>query len=576
MFHYLYGFKACDLPQELIDKICSKPLSLDAKVKIIHTDFDITRHPVSRTLMVYCADQVWGRPDRKDNLLTLAGLTKRLANATPEIKPQRLRKIRRFARRHIFPKFSRLLPSEVMTFEEWLGTTIYTETRKRELRDVYKNISEEWEHEKRVGSFIKDEGYPEKKVSRWINASPDEFKVLYGPIVHSIEKKLFAHKSFIKTVPVEDRAKVIFDEIYREGAEYIETDYTSFEAHFTRDKMKIFHDFVMYMLGIPFSYTSDIIKMKHEVYDKIKEMSITTGTLTLLQYIAGVRELRMKGFGTFQMIARRCSGEMDTSSANGYSNFTMTEFAAFKMQTTVEQVVEGDDGLARYGQGKSPDDQFFLKYGWDIKLLRVRRIEDASFCGLRFDPEDKIVVCNIREAIAKFGLSNGRYVNCNDRTMKSLSRAKALSLCCQYSQVPMLGALARRVLELTSGVTIKSSIIDSYDLYERVNMLRYMKMKPWEVEYSPPVRTRELVHRLYNISIDEQISFEKSIEVASPYQGFRLGQFCQLDRNLEEYCNLHDQNSFGNVTNISKHKKYEQQLKLHWGKQLIVRRKQKH
>lgn len=502
----------------------------------------------------------------------MTGLTKRLANQTPAVTPQRLHRVRRFARRHLFKQFERVDYADILTFEEWLEGTIYTAKRKNELREVYKRLTVEYENERgteflerRVGSFVKDEGYPERKVSRWINASPDEFKVIYGPIVHTIEKRLFKHPSFIKTIPVEDRAQAIYDQIYLEGAEYVETDYTSFEAHFTSDKMKLWHDFVFHSLGIDPRADSSHLPL---TYEAALNMNIHQQALYCLREVAGLRQLRMNHFGTFSMIARRCSGEMDTSSANGYSNWLMTEFAAHRMGCGVSQVVEGDDGLARY-HGRAPDDQFFLKYGWNIKLLKVRALEEASFCGLRFDPVDRIVVCDIREAIAKFGLTNGRYVSARGKMLVQLTRAKALSLCCQYSQVPMLGALARRALQLTSGVNIRKSIIDSYDLYDRANMLRYVKQKPWEVPFSPPTRTRELVQKLYNITIPDQIAFEKQIMVHRPGP-FRLGSFCVLDPHLEKHSLLIDGYDQGLAVEERRHYYLLEQLRSHWGKQLRV------
>lgn len=564
----------------LHDKIMAKPLSLDVSCEVYNLDFQSDRKIVSQTLQFYCTDQVYGRPDRTDRMLTLTGLTKRLANATPGIKPKRLHEVRRFARKHIHRKFDRLLPQDIYSFEEWLAGTIYPGGRKRELTELYQRLSQDFENEKRVNSFLKDEGYPEFKVSRWINSSPDEFKVIFGPIVHSIEKKLFEHESFIKTVPVEDRANAIFEDIFREGASYVETDFTSFEAHFTKDKMKIWHDFIMYMLGFDFDTSGQTAtkvtnqhRQQHMSYEQVTNMSLSQATLFCLETINGQRHLKMRNFGSFQMIARRCSGEMDTSSGNGYTNKIMMDFSAFKMETQLDCKVEGDDGLGRYAKNMNPDDKFFFKYGWDIKLLVVRTIEAASFCGLRFDRDDKIVVCDIIDAIAKFGLTNGRYAKATDRIRKQLTRAKALSLCCQFNQVPILGALARRALKETAGINIRKSVINSYDSYKRQELLDHINRKPWEEEYHPPQRTRELVQTLYNITPEMQVQFERDCEAFKPEEGFRLGDYCPLKPELEAHSLLADSVCSGLDTNINKFHTVREMYIKHWGDALVIREK---
>lgn len=488
--------------------------------------------PVAVSLPMVCLEASCPKPDHRDTLSVLAGAMKRIASKTPTLTHARARKIRRYAKRHIFPLFAPLELGSVKTVDAWIDQINHPEHRKEELRKAYKEFSERVQRtkdlkENLVDSFVKDEPYPTLKPCRWINASPDEIKILYGPWADAIMHELCKHPAMIKVVPVKDRAKAIFDLLYSEGSVYHTADYTSYEAHFTRVKMQISHDFFLHM-------TSAFGDARRAELLRFGDPGILMKVLDILM---SRRLMKMRGFGTISLEARRMSGEMDTSLSNTFTNFVMANFMCHHKSggkhRTAPCVVEGDDSLIRYPDGLEVTEQDYAEFGWVIKMEIHESLNTASFCGLVFDIEDQIVVRDPVEAIAKFGWTNRRYLDSSYACRMSLLRSKALSMCCEYSQVPVLGAFARRVLYHTKHVNIRGSIIRTMNQYEREKFLPMLSQKPWLIKFHPPPRTRVLVETLYGITVEEQQRLEARISTL-PLGPFRLNmEFpVQLENNM--------------------------------------------
>ena len=130
-------------------------------------------------------------------------------------------------------------------FEEWLSNTHYPSWRKDELRKYKDKITDLLERNAHgelihftVKLFMKDEHYVKFAQARGIYARDEAAKIIFGPWFKGIESELYSQPEFIKHVPVRDRANYIYNRLLSEGAKYIATDYSSFEAHFTADVMK--------------------------------------------------------------------------------------------------------------------------------------------------------------------------------------------------------------------------------------------------------------------------------------------------------------------------------------------------
>jgi hypothetical protein len=142
--------------------------------------------------------------------------------------------------------------------------------------------------------------------------------------------RLVEHPAFIKVVPVKDRAKVILDVLFELDAIYHAADYTSFEGHFTKDVMSISHDFMLHMLGglkvKNLLFVENVLGYMEGVLDGAMFNSILENIIT------NRRVCEMRNFGSVSVIARRMSGEMDTSLSNSYTNYVMTQYVGFVYQ----------------------------------------------------------------------------------------------------------------------------------------------------------------------------------------------------------------------------------------------------
>jgi len=278
------------------------------------------------------------RPDPGHLLGTLAGVCKRVATKTPAFCRQKLRRFKRFVALWLRHNLKPLTADQYCTFEEWISNSPYSEKRKEELRNVWKDCGGKptAKQLRTVKCFVKDESYGEWKFPRGIYSRSDPAKCLFGPLVQSVSDQLFLLPWFIKKVPVADRPKVIYDALYKPGGEYHFTDYTSFEAHF--------HSFLMDACENQlFKYMTKLLPDARAVAD------IMAKTKTGKNHLV---------FKTFSALLKACrmSGEMDTSTSNGFTNLMLYLFASFEAGCPLNKIkgfVEGDDGLFR-NDGPAP------------------------------------------------------------------------------------------------------------------------------------------------------------------------------------------------------------------------------
>jgi len=451
--------------------------------------------PLSARLEMYYKGATPPRPDPGHLPSVLAGVSKRVAIETPKPSRKLRREFSRFVALWLRRNLRPLTADECLTFDQWLDETTYSTGRKEELRKVWNDCG--GKPTKRMLSlakcFVKDETYPEFKFPRGIYSRSDAAKCCFGPLVASVSKKVFALPWFIKYVPVRDRPMAIYDTLYKPGSKYMFTDYTAFEAHFTKDLMSdCENQLFRYM-------TKNLPDLR-----KIADLMASCKT--------GINHLIFKLFNC-KMQAGRLSGEMDTSLSNGFTNLMLYLFASYQVGCPEEKIkgfVEGDDGLFR-NDGPMPTEELFEELGMTIKIGIADKLEHASFCGQVYDVEDKTVVTDIQEQVCRLGWTNKKYVRAKVPVLRELLRARGYSLVYQYGACPILGKLGSKILELTSNIEIRESIIDNMDLWEK-NRLKEA-MANWKNEVKDPgVNTRILVEQLYNISVSEQIDIETKIE----------------------------------------------------------------
>lgn len=492
-----YGYRYGEVPTPKIEAI--KP------IRIVERTEDVTvRRPVAISLGPHAEGVALPHcdPDSRDTII--AGALKRFASLPPDADMDLLEEYGDFVWDFCEKNFVPIAPDADASVESWLIAAPYSEARKAELRRKWDAVSEFWgdERYKKVKSFMKDEGYAATvfKHARGINSRTDEAKCKIAPVFKLIEKVVFEHAAFIKKIPVDRRARYIMDRVYREGGSYIATDYETFEALFVKVLM-IYGEFQLYRY---------MTQYMPEATDVEKFM---------LEVLAGTNHCVYKLFEIW-IEATRMSGEMCTSLGNGFTNLMMLKFACHKVGAESYECVEGDDGIARC-EGGTPTKELFARLGMKIKLEKFDDLSEASFCGIVFDTVELRNVTDPKKVLASFGWTENRYARAKTSKLRQLLRCKALSLAHQYPGCPIISALARYGLRVTEGVTVGRRVIDSMNNYQReffgfmldADLSRYKltaRKRIPDIPVGP--RTRDLVAKLYGISIAQQLALEELLD----------------------------------------------------------------
>lgn len=342
--------------------------------------------------------------------------------------------------------------------------------------------------------FMKDECYTDWKYPRMINARSDYAKCIFGPWVAAAEAVLFERAEFIKKVPHPMRPDNVVEALQMFKYVYA-SDFTTYEASFVRKIMescefKFFRHMCQYIPGVA------------------EFMATFESTL-------GGWNKCMGKWVTLYILATRMSGEMDTSSGNGFTTFMLFEFVAMKSGARIRGRYEGDDALV--GADSFLREELFGRLGFRIKLQRFEELSEASFCGMVFDRQDKKIITDPFKVLASFGWTSGKYACASATTKKMLLRAKALSLAYQYPSCPVLQSLARCVLRLTTGYDVRrllnSRNMSSWERERLEAVVSFGEKRLRDMVESPiPHNTRVLFERLYRIDESVQLHIEAQFD----------------------------------------------------------------
>lgn len=418
----------------------------------------------------------------------MEGAKKRLGIKIPGMTRFHRRRFRRFVYTWCKLNLSPLDANTDFSLENWLQNTNYPEWRKNQLRRANASINDP--HLKRyklVKSFIKDETYPDYKHARTINSRSDEFKTLVGPYVKQAEKILFNTKWFIKYIPMDYRPSALLERLESKYKYINSTDFTSFEAHF----VELLEDteFIFY------EHMFQNIPDREYILKLLKEGLLTHNVLAFKSFM-------------IEIYRRRMSGEMSTSSGNGFANLMLILYIVNKiMKEKTDPFCEGDDGI--FGTNtRCPSAQWlYNNLGIVLKLEICENVADASFCGNVFDPTDKLVVTDPIAAMTTFGWTTNKYISASLKRHKELLRSKSLSMLYQYRGNPILSELAQYGLRVTTGVRARTGEMNEYMREEMKMMLENMKEKGLPI-VEVPLNTRMLVQSKFGILICDQMAIE--------------------------------------------------------------------
>jgi len=496
-----YGYRVGEVPLPPL-----APIKQSATFSAV-SEVDLQRRPpVGVSLGCHVPGVMLPEPDPSDPMTVAAGVCKRFAVAPPVPQLARIARLREFVRRFVRANFDPIPYTADTSVGTWLDNCNYPAWRKQELRECWEECGGKLvEKDYRCDSFVKDETYPEYKHARGINSRSDRFKCKVGPLFRLIEKVVYTHPSFIKKVPVHMRPEYIMEKLYRVGARYLVTDYTAFESLFVKEVMESV-EFELY------DYMTSQLREHDEFMTLCREV------------LGGVNQCNFKFFSVF-LEATRMSGEMCTSLGNGFSNLMFMLFLCDEAGSSVDGVVEGDDGLFVVS-GPAPSKADFESIGLIIKLGEVDSIAEASFCGIIFDPECRQNLRDPLPVIVTFGWTSRQYASSKEKKKRTLLRCKALSLAHQYPGCPIIQALAQYGLRATADVGYYAvwkvvndrQCIDEY----KGAVLRDALLNPVK-----PARihlgSRLLVERMFKVSVEEQLVFEKYLDGLSGIQPITAG-----------------------------------------------------
>lgn len=489
------------------------------KVKLHPRPVDVTyRPPVQVSLGCHFIGAALPHPDPSDTNTFTAGVLKRFAFKPPQPTRQHLRGLRKFTRKFCKRWLVPLRGDSDTSVETWLETCNYPAARKAELLAKWTAIKGCLTPEHFiVKMFEKDEVYAEFKHARAINSRTDEFKCAVGPIFRLIEKIVFALPWFIKKVPLNQRPKYISDRINRLEAIFLATDYSAFEAHFSREMMEA---------------------VEFQVYEyMVAALPGGSQWMNLVRTVIGGRNECVNKNLTVYIDATRMSGEMNTSLGNGISNLIFMLYAAQCCGCEdVLGVVEGDDGLfsMRVPAGaKLPDVEFFRTMGLTMKLEVHQKMSTASFCGLVFDETDMKNVTSPLDELASFGYTTSRYAGASRKTLEQLLRCKSFSMVYQYNGAPILSALGMMGLRVTArhgkvGSQQMADLVNRFvtNTYERDTAFEALKEGLPDVTVG--MQTRLLVQEKYGIPVGAQLDVEAYLDSITDIREIRFDRLLAM------------------------------------------------
>lgn len=383
--------------------------------------------------------------DPHDNLNVLCGYLKRIACVQKYIGPDVLASLEKTVQRFLLKQFNngKLKPlpnyenNRLKFFIDWLNNNKnYTGTRKQQLFQEFRHMMFNNFHllakHYRCKSFIKREFYEDYKFPRLINSRSDSFKVVVAPFISAIENQLYKLKYFVKhNTPQEIAMKMMKMNKYDF---VLETDYSSFESCFQLKYTRV---------------------VEQALFKFMMQNNTTTLTQILRCYFHGEksRVVQLRGFEFLAYsVDARLSGEMWTSLGNGFSNLMNMIYLTEKHNIKFKGLVEGDDGLFNLSSD-SISEQDYTDLGFTIKMKYASRLSECSFCGITFDDVSGQLLA-APEQIARLGWTcHAQYLNCRNKTLLPLLKAKAMSIYATNPCTPILGPLAYKIINSLFDVT---------------------------------------------------------------------------------------------------------------------------
>lgn len=394
---------------------------------------------------------------------------------------------------------------KVMSFIEYLGTRqTFNQARKQQYLDAFLNVFNNSDTMV-VKQHLKAEWYPEKKFARTINSRSDTYKAKIGMYVHAMEQKVFEEsrgpieffKGVVKRMNKIGKASELFPAYLREKfsseKNVLCTDYSSFEKSFTP----------ALMMSVEMRLYRWLLRGHRGAYHLLKEK---------LKY----NTIKSKFF-TARMKGTRMSGEMDTSLGNSFTNaaimYYICDLKGYKLKYGM---VEGDDGIFSFHDGRMPSEEDFAELGFSIKIKRPHSFGESEFCGnvvAESASGQLTLLSDPVEFIRSFNWSfNPSAASASQKHADDLMFAKAFSYIVTYPACPVIAPICRQILDRLSSSVRESkvlSILRSNEYYYETQISGSVDLGSRSLNYRniPVVPTKEarvLMWKFFGMDPDEQ------------------------------------------------------------------------
>lgn len=373
--------------------------------------------------------------------------------------------------------------NEVMSFEEWLAHSKYSQRKKDKFRELSSKYGPERVLNAVVKFFPKDEFYETEKAIRGINSRDDHSKTVLGPIFKSIEEQVFKLPFFVKNLTEQERVEKL-NLLFGVEECYV-TDYSAFETHFTREMMNncemIMYKYMLKNFPTLYRFVQESLTSRNRIYGKHVKASIE---------------------------ATRMSGECNTSLGNGFSNAMFMLFFCHEHGIKVGNfVVEGDDGLFQLSREITPEE--FKHFGLNLKIQRTTA-PLSEFCGCVYNPQTLTNFGRALKHVVSLGWSPKRYMVASSKRKRELAVARAYSFNATTPGVPILSVLCNTIVERFGRITYARAMKHLKNQWRRPEKL---------VEHSPLPNEldREYFYHVFGVSVAEQLQIEDDIVRGFPY-----------------------------------------------------------
>jgi hypothetical protein len=467
------------------------------------------------------------RADRHSIESIRAAVEHRLTRTVPRADPAVLADFGRFVQRWLNANVTPFRDaSELMTTEEWLADSSYTEQEKKDFRTILEDgcgrkcgPEDQW-----ARAFIKAEGTMKYKAPRAILGRSQYYKVYFGPFVKSVENILYNSPRTAKYFAKHKTWEQLQERLNSmKGERGMESDYTSFERCFRLAFRAVCEMLLFRHMGVAIGEEYCVFLAQGEI---------------ILIFRSSRRCVR------FKIESIRFSGDLHTSLGNGFSNLMMMLYFAWKYGADLDGIVEGDDGFWKI-TGREPTESDFLTLGFQMKLETFSHWTDASFCGKRM-AGGTVILDPVKKIITLFTSDSAQAIS--PRNHRALLLAKCMSLYYEAPGCPITSVFAVKIGGLLATRRVKPIFgLDRFHVMDEPQQLKILDRFRQQVLPVVPHAARIAVQRFHKIDISVQHQIE-SLDFAALLRG----ETTKLMQLLEPYVPadvLHYSEMFGFFSN---------------------------